>query len=91
MDHQYRGYSARNMYSNYDKMRAYAECSPNQSKKFYLIDLFIEQSTKLPEDSGRVVAVSVSEIYQSIVVPHAYKMVITTVCVQIDNVSVIRA
>ena len=47
MDHQYRENGARNMYSNYNQMRAYVECSPNQSKKLYLIDLSIEQSTKL--------------------------------------------
>ena len=47
MDHQYRENGARNIYSNYNQMRAYAECSPNQSKKLYLIDLSIEQSTKL--------------------------------------------
>ena len=32
---------------NYNQMRAYVECSPNQLKKLYLIDLSIEQSTKL--------------------------------------------
>ena len=34
MDHQYRENGARNMYSNYNQMRAYVECSPNKSKKF---------------------------------------------------------
>ena len=38
---------SRNIYSDYNQMRAYIECSPNQSKKLYLIDLSIEQSTKL--------------------------------------------
>ena len=47
MDYQYRENGARNIYSNYNQMKAYVECSPNQSKKFYLIDLSIEQSTKL--------------------------------------------
>ena len=47
MDHQYRENGARNIYSNYNQMKAYVECCPNQSKKLYLIDLFIEQSTKL--------------------------------------------
>ena len=48
MDHQYRENGAKNIYSNYNQMRAYVECSPNQFKKeLYLIDLSIEQSTKL--------------------------------------------
>ena len=41
MDRQYREKNARNIYSNYNQMRAYVECSPNQSKKLYLIDLSI--------------------------------------------------
>ena len=47
IDHQYRENGVRNIYSNNNQMRAYVECSPNQSKKLYLIDLSIEQSTKL--------------------------------------------
>ena len=47
MDYQYWENGARNIYSNYNQMRAYVECSPNQSKKLYLTDLSIEQSTKL--------------------------------------------
>ena len=46
MDHKHRENGARNIYSNYNQMRAYVERSPNQSKKLYLIDLSIEQSTK---------------------------------------------
>ena len=65
MDHQYRENSARNIYSNYNQMRAYVEYSLNQSQKFYLIDLPIEQSTNF-EDSGIMLAVSVSQFYQSI-------------------------
>ena len=38
---------AGNIYSNYDQMRAYVECFPNQPKKLYVIDFSIEQSTKL--------------------------------------------
>ena len=88
MDHQYRKNGARNIYLN-DQMRAYVECSPNQSKKLCLIDLSIEQSTNT-EDSGKVMAVSVSEfarvfLCSSALLAHAYKMVITIVCVQIDN------
>ena len=55
MDHQYRENGARNMYSNYNQMRAYVECSPNKLKNYF-------------EDSGKVMAISVSEIYQSIAV-----------------------
>ena len=67
MDHQYRKNGARNTYSNYNQMRAYFEFSPNQSKKLYLIDLPIEQSTNF-EDSGIALAVFVSQFYQSIAV-----------------------
>ena len=47
MDHQYGEDGAKYIYSDYNQMRAYVECSPNQLKKLYLIDLTIEQSTKL--------------------------------------------
>ena len=47
IDHQHRENDAINIYSIYNQMRAYVECSPNQSKKLYLMDLSIEQSTKL--------------------------------------------
>ena len=47
MDHQYGENGEGNIYTNYNQMRAYVEYSPNQSKKLYLIDLSIEQSTKL--------------------------------------------
>ena len=47
MDHQYEDGEARNIYPNYNHMRANVESSPNQSKKLYLIDLSIEQSTNL--------------------------------------------
>ena len=68
MDHQYRENGGRNIYSNYNQMKAYVQYFPNQSKnKLYLIALSIEQSTKL-EDSGKVLAVSLSEFYQSIAV-----------------------
>ena len=66
MDHQYRENGVRNMYSNYNQMRAYVECSPSQSKKLYLINLAIEPSTNF-EDSGKALAVSVLEFYQSVV------------------------
>ena len=47
MDYQYRDNGARNIYSNYNQMRAYVDCSPNQSKKLCLTDLSIEQWSKL--------------------------------------------
>ena len=61
---QYRENGARNTYSNYNQMRAYVECSPNQSKKLYLINLAIEPSTKFLR-FGKVLAVSVFEFDQS--------------------------
>ena len=88
MDHQYRENGARNIYSNYNQMRAYVECSPSQSKKLYLIDLFIEQSTKLwgfRNIAGRFCISILLEYCSSALKAQAYKMVITTVCVQIDN------
>ena len=49
MDYQYRGNGTRNINSNYNQMRAYVECSQNQSKELSLINLSTEQSTKLWE------------------------------------------
>ena len=41
------------------------------------------------EDSGKVLAVSVFEFHWSTVLPaHAYKMVITAACVQIELLSI---
>ena len=88
MDHQYKENGARNMYSNDNQMRAYIECSPNQSKKLYLIDLSIEQSMKLwgfRNIAGRFCISVLPEYCSSALTAQAYKMVITTVCVQIDN------
>ena len=66
MDHKYRENGARNIYSNYNQMRAYVVCSPNQSKILYLIDLSIEQST-----------ISILPEYcSSVLTAQAYKMVI---------------
>ena len=88
MDHQYRENCARNKYSNCNQMRAYVECSPNQSKKLYLIDLSIEQSTKLlgfQNSTGRFCISILPEYCSSALTAQAYTMVITSVCVQIDN------
>ena len=88
MDHQYRGNGVRNIYSNCNQMRAYVECSPNQSKKLYLVDLSIEQSMKLSvfrNSAGRFCISILPEYCSSALTAHSHKMVITTVCVQIDN------
>ena len=47
MDHQYEENGAKNIYSNWNQMRAYVEYSSKQSKILYLNDLSIKQSTKL--------------------------------------------
>ena len=67
MDHQYIENGARNMYSDYNKMRTSVECSLNQFKK-YTLSTFPSSNRRNFEDSGKVLAVSVSEIYQSIAV-----------------------
>ena len=70
MDYQYiRENGARNIYSNCNQMRAYVECSPNQSKKLIPYRPFyqaIEETLTIPEHS--VLAVSLSQFYQSIAV-----------------------
>ena len=65
MDHQYpyREKGMRNIYSSYNQMRAGVECFPNQSKKLYLIGPyrpFHRAIHETFEDSGKVLAVSVS-------------------------------
>ena len=57
-------------------------------KKIYLIDLSIEQSTKIwrfQKTAGRFCIWSLPEYCSSALPAHVYKMVISTVCVQIDN------
>ena len=58
---------ARNIYSNYNQMRAYVECSPNQSKN-HTLPAFPSSNRRNFEDSGIVLAVSVSQFYQSIAI-----------------------
>ena len=54
--------------------------------KNYTLSTFPSSNRQNFEDSRKVLAVSVFEFYQSTVLPaHAYKMVITTACVQIDH------
>ena len=67
MGHQYRENSARNIYSDYNQMTAYVECSPNQSRK-YALSTFPSSNLQNFEDSGKVLAISVCEFYQSITV-----------------------
>ena len=58
------------------------------NQKNFTLSTFPSSNRRNFEDSGKVLAVSVSEFYQSIAVQltaYAYKMVITTVCVQTDN------
>ena len=61
------GKTARETYLNYDQIRAYVECSPNQSKN-YTSSTFLSSNRQNFEDSGKVRAVSVSEFHQSIAV-----------------------
>ena len=78
MDHQFRENGARNIYSNYNQMRAYVEYSADQSKKLYLIDLSIEQSTKLRgfrNSAGRFCISILPEYCSSALTAQAYKMV----------------
>ena len=56
MDHQYRENGAKNMYSNYNLMRAHVECSPN-----YNLSIFPSSF----EDSGKVLNESVLEFTKS--------------------------
>ena len=67
MDHRYRKNGARNIFSNYNQMSAYVECSPDQLKN-YTLSTFRSSNRRNFEDSGKVLAVSVSVIYQSIAV-----------------------
>ena len=67
MDRHYRENGTRNIYSNYNQMKAYVDCSPNQSKK-YTLSTFPSSNRRNFEDSGIVLAVSVSQFYQSIAV-----------------------
>ena len=67
MDHEYREKGARNIYPSYNQIRAYVECSPNQSNN-YTLSAFPLSNRRNFEDSRIVLAVSVSQFYQSIAV-----------------------
>ena len=70
MDCQCRENGGRKVYSNYNQMRAFVECYLNQSKKNYTLSTFRSSNRRNFEDSGKVLAMSVSEFYQSIAVQH---------------------
>ena len=82
------GKGARNIYLNYNQMRAYVEYSPNQPKKKLFFRPFhraIDETLKIPEKCWPFLYQNLLECYSSDLSAHADKMVITTVCVQIDN------
>ena len=62
MNHQYGENDGRNIYSNYNQMRVYVECSPNQLKN-YTLSTFPLSNRRNFEDSGKVLAVSAFKIY----------------------------
>ena len=70
MDHQCWENGGRNTYSNYDQIKAYVDCSPINQKN-YTSSAFQSSNRQNFEGSGKVLAVSVSEIYQSIAI-HLY-------------------
>ena len=52
MDHKYGENGARNTSSNYNQMRAYFKCSPNQSEKIIPYQPFhraIDETLRIPE------------------------------------------
>ena len=72
MDHQETENFVRNTYSDYNQVRAYVECSPNQSKN-YTLSTFPSSNRRNFEDSGKVLAVSVSEFCQSSITVQLYQ------------------
>ena len=86
MDHQYKENGTRNIYSNYNQMKAYVECFSKAIKSYILLTSSLSNRRNF-EDSGKMLATSVFEFYQNIAVQvyHDYEMVTATVCVQIDN------
>ena len=73
IDHQYRENCTRDIYLHYNQMRAYVECSPNQFQKIILYSTFPSSNRRNFENSGKVLAVSVSEFHQSMVLFHVCK------------------
>ena len=60
MGHHNRKNDARNVYSNYNQMRAYVECSKSIQKN-YILSTFPSSNRRNFEDSGIVLAVPVSQ------------------------------
>ena len=54
MDHQYGENGGKNIYSNYNQMRAYVECFPNQPKNvpYRLFHRAIDETLKIPKSAG---------------------------------------
>ena len=65
IDHQYTENRSKNINPNYNQMKAYCEYYPNQPKKLYLIDIFIEQSDKLWR-FRKILAGLVYDFYQGV-------------------------
>ena len=72
MDHQYRENGARDVYSNYNQMRAYVDAL-QISQKSNALSNFPSSNRRNFEDSGKVLAVSVSEFYQSSITVQLYQ------------------
>ena len=80
MDHHCREKGARNIYSNYNQMRAYVECSPDQSKKIIPYPPFhraIDETLKILEKCQPFLCLHFTKVLDSGLPAHAYKMVIT--------------
>ena len=80
INHQYREHGSRNTYSSYNQMTVFVKCSLDQSKK-----LSIEQSWGFRNSAGGFCISVLPEYCNSALIAQAYKMVITTLCVQIGN------
>ena len=88
MHNQYKENGVRNIYSNYNQMGAYVECSPNQFKKLYLIDLSSTKFRRFRKNAGHFCISILPEYCSSALTAHAYKMVITTVSVIHKSLSI---
>ena len=67
MDHKYEESDARNIYSNYNQMRAYVECSPNQSKTIIPYRPFhraIDETLKVPEKCWPFLCLNFTRVLQ---------------------------
>ena len=90
MDYQYGENGARNIYSNYNQMRAYMLNALQINQKNYALSTFPWSNRQNIEESGKLLAVFVSEFTRvlfcsSALLAHDYKIVTTVVCLQRDN------